>query len=167
MGRDGVEPPESGDSRFTVCPATTYGIPAHISILVKRVFIRIHLGYEWLKVSSLIRLQLYWWTQRESNSRPLACKASALPIELWAHKGGSIIHQAPNRKWISHYHSQRTHSSHSRWVYYRSYCRSISSPTYRCLFDKSDRIFNLNSIGYISVSLPLTGLTAVISLIEI
>ena len=26
MGRDGVEPPESEDSRFTVCPATTYGI---------------------------------------------------------------------------------------------------------------------------------------------
>lgn len=28
MGSDGVEPPESEDSRFTVCPATTYGITA-------------------------------------------------------------------------------------------------------------------------------------------
>ena len=26
----------------------------------------------------------FWWTQRDSNPRPLACKASALPIELWA-----------------------------------------------------------------------------------
>ena len=26
MGSDGVEPPESEDSRFTVCPATIYGI---------------------------------------------------------------------------------------------------------------------------------------------
>ena len=26
MGSDGVEPPESEDSRFTVCPATNYGI---------------------------------------------------------------------------------------------------------------------------------------------
>ena len=30
-----------------------------------------------------------WWTQRESNPRPLACKASALPIELWAQIQGS------------------------------------------------------------------------------
>lgn len=30
MDRDGVEPPESEDSRFTVCPATTYGITVHI-----------------------------------------------------------------------------------------------------------------------------------------
>ena len=28
--RDGVAPPESEDSRFTVCPAPTYGIPTHI-----------------------------------------------------------------------------------------------------------------------------------------
>ena len=30
VGGDGVEPPELESSRFTVCPATTYGIPAHI-----------------------------------------------------------------------------------------------------------------------------------------
>lgn len=30
VGGDGVEPPESEDNRFTVCPATTYGITAHI-----------------------------------------------------------------------------------------------------------------------------------------
>lgn len=29
--RDGVAPPESEDSRFTACPATTYGIPTHIN----------------------------------------------------------------------------------------------------------------------------------------
>ena len=28
MGDDGVEPPESEDNRFTVCPAPTYGIIA-------------------------------------------------------------------------------------------------------------------------------------------
>ena len=30
MGGDGVEPPEPEDSRFTVCPATTYGISSQI-----------------------------------------------------------------------------------------------------------------------------------------
>lgn len=29
--RDGVEPPEPFDNRFTVCPATTYGISVHIN----------------------------------------------------------------------------------------------------------------------------------------
>ena len=29
MGRDGVEPTESEDNRFTVCPASTYGISSH------------------------------------------------------------------------------------------------------------------------------------------
>lgn len=30
MDRDGVEPPESEDNRFTVCPAPTYGISVHV-----------------------------------------------------------------------------------------------------------------------------------------
>ena len=29
-----------------------------------------------------------WWTQSGSNRRPLACHASALPAELWAHQNG-------------------------------------------------------------------------------
>ena len=30
MDSDGVAPPESEDNRFTVCPATAYGITVHI-----------------------------------------------------------------------------------------------------------------------------------------
>ena len=30
VGGDGVEPPESSDSRFTVCPAAIYGISTHL-----------------------------------------------------------------------------------------------------------------------------------------
>ena len=33
VGRDGVEPPESNDSRFTVCPASIYGISSHVRCL--------------------------------------------------------------------------------------------------------------------------------------
>lgn len=32
VGGDGVKPPEPYDNRFTVCPAITYGITAHIII---------------------------------------------------------------------------------------------------------------------------------------
>ena len=28
-----------------------------------------------------------WWTQRDSNPRPLGCEPNALPAELWAQKG--------------------------------------------------------------------------------
>lgn len=38
MGSDGVEPPESEDSAFTVRPATTYGITALINVSVKFYF---------------------------------------------------------------------------------------------------------------------------------
>ena len=31
-----------------------------------------------------VRLALYWWTQRDSNPRPLGCEPNALPTELWA-----------------------------------------------------------------------------------
>lgn len=30
-----------------------------------------------------LSLYQYWWSQSESNRRPPACKAGALPIELW------------------------------------------------------------------------------------
>ena len=28
-----------------------------------------------------------WWTQRDSNPRPLGCEPNALPAELWARMG--------------------------------------------------------------------------------
>ncbi len=31
------------------------------------------------------KLIVNWWSQTGSNRRPQACKASALPIELWPH----------------------------------------------------------------------------------
>ena len=30
-------------------------------------------------------IEIKWWSQTESNRRPLACHASALPTELWPH----------------------------------------------------------------------------------
>src|SRR5687767_849174 len=32
-----------------------------------------------------------WWSQTESNRRPQACKASALPTELWPRRNTHII----------------------------------------------------------------------------
>jgi hypothetical protein len=32
-----------------------------------------------------------WWSQTESNRRPQACKASALPTELWPRRNTRII----------------------------------------------------------------------------
>ncbi len=34
-----------------------------------------------------------WWTQRDSNPRPLGCEPNALPAELWAHKSCSLSKQ--------------------------------------------------------------------------
>jgi hypothetical protein len=31
----------------------------------------------------LIHIEYYWWSQAGSNRRPPACKAGALPAELW------------------------------------------------------------------------------------
>ena len=31
----------------------------------------------------LIQIEYYWWSQAGSNRRPPACKAGALPAELW------------------------------------------------------------------------------------
>ena len=35
-----------------------------------------------------------WWSQTGSNRRPQACKASALPTELWPHLSRSTNHQS-------------------------------------------------------------------------
>jgi hypothetical protein len=35
-----------------------------------------------------------WWSQTESNRRPPACKAGALPTELWPLQGTGISYQA-------------------------------------------------------------------------
>ena len=32
-----------------------------------------------------VRICTIWWTQRDSNPRPLGCEPNALPAELWAH----------------------------------------------------------------------------------
>src|SRR3972149_11235189 len=34
-------------------------------------------------------LRVQWWTQGDSNPRPLGCQPSALPAELWA-RGGPV-----------------------------------------------------------------------------
>ena len=34
----------------------------------------------------MILLFITWWSQAGSNRRPPACKAGALPAELWPHK---------------------------------------------------------------------------------
>ncbi len=41
-----------------------------------------------LTVSGHKRPQPPWWSQTGSNRRPQACKASALPTELWPLRGG-------------------------------------------------------------------------------
>lgn len=42
MDSDGVAPPESEDSRFTVCPATTYGITVHNFVAVTVASLMVH-----------------------------------------------------------------------------------------------------------------------------
>ena len=34
------------------------------------------------------KLKYFWWSQAGSNRRPPACKAGALPAELWPQKKG-------------------------------------------------------------------------------
>jgi hypothetical protein len=42
--------------------------------------------------SSVVRsLSSEWWSQTGSNRRPRACKARALPTELWPPKRGAVI----------------------------------------------------------------------------
>ena len=36
-----------------------------------------------LLITSSKVIQIYWWSQAGSNRRPPACKAGALPAELW------------------------------------------------------------------------------------
>jgi hypothetical protein len=38
-----------------------------------------------------------WWSQTGSNRRPPACKAGALPIELWPRQGAGTGSQEPGR----------------------------------------------------------------------
>ena len=58
-----------------------------------------------------------WWNRRESNSRPFACKANALPIELRPHIGGggwswtsSLWVMSPTR-----YHSSTPRQKNIGW----------------------------------------------------
>jgi hypothetical protein len=48
------------------------------------------------ELASLIRLRwLRWWSQPGSNRRPQACKASALPTELWPRRPTRMVRMFP------------------------------------------------------------------------
>ena len=38
-----------------------------------------------MKVNIINIAYIFWWSQAGSNRRPPACKAGALPAELWPH----------------------------------------------------------------------------------
>ncbi len=42
-------------------------------------------------VAQNARLMTNWWSQSGSNRRPDACKATALPAELWPHSGEASV----------------------------------------------------------------------------
>lgn len=44
------------------------------------------------------RLKEIWWSQAESNRRPLECHSSALPTELWPHSAGLLGERPGNRR---------------------------------------------------------------------
>ncbi|CAD5286131.1 hypothetical protein BOSE62_110289 [Bosea sp. 62] len=44
------------------------------------------------------RLGEIWWSQAESNRRPLECHSSALPTELWPHFAGLLGERPGNRR---------------------------------------------------------------------
>ena len=48
-----------------------------------------------------------WWTQRESNSWLPACKAGALPAELWAHEMELMVGIEPTTYWLQVSHSAK------------------------------------------------------------
>ena len=48
------------------------------------------------------RTQTRWWSQTGSNRRPPACKAGALPTELWPLRDQKISHQTVTR--LAHDH---------------------------------------------------------------
>jgi hypothetical protein len=47
-----------------------------------------------------LRSRMWWWSQTGSNRRPQACKASALPTELWP-RTGELLHwgRAHRKEW--------------------------------------------------------------------
>src|SRR5271170_3794496 len=51
----------------------------------------------WLLISGFCRGTRDWWSQTGSNRRPHACKARALPTELWPRAGGAEIRKSEIR----------------------------------------------------------------------
>jgi hypothetical protein len=54
-----------------------------------------------------------WWSQTGSNRRPQACKASALPTELWPRRFATL--QSRRRK-STRWHAQRP--THHNWMWW-------------------------------------------------
>lgn len=48
--------------------------------------------------SNLRSIGEIWWSQAESNRRPLECHSSALPTELWPHSAGLLGERPGNRR---------------------------------------------------------------------
>src|SRR5262245_54637260 len=46
----------------------------------------------------MIKRDLDWWSQTGSNRRPPACKAGALPTELWPPQGSAVRDQGSDQK---------------------------------------------------------------------
>src|SRR5438045_7507219 len=57
---------------------------------------RTHDGCAWLSPDEP---QSRWWSQPESNRRPPACKAGALPTELWPRAGASLTVEVEVAGW--------------------------------------------------------------------
>ena len=51
----------------------------------------IHMGSRSISAVAINCRTQKWWSQTESNRRPQACKASALPTELWPRRNTHII----------------------------------------------------------------------------
>ena len=51
----------------------------------------IHIGARLISAVAINCRTEKWWSQTESNRRPQACKASALPTELWPRRNTHII----------------------------------------------------------------------------
>lgn len=53
----------------------------------------------WYKKISDFRSEIFWWNQQGSNLWPYACKAYALPAELWFRFSPSVLYHMP--RWLS------------------------------------------------------------------
>ena len=62
VGADGVEPPEPEDSRFTVCPATTYGLNTHILEIRVRFELTTYNSFAGCPLEPLGYLTILAWT---------------------------------------------------------------------------------------------------------